>query len=161
MSWIKIRTNIANDPRVAEIAFRCELPTPHVVGALVALWSFADQYSLDGSLPFVRASAIEAFAGTTGRKFVDSLEAVGWLRFDHERNHFELPRFGEHNGETAKARANGARRQQRFRDSGNAESVTDGNGGPLQHVTHEPSLEKRREEKNRERGARARKGGGL
>lgn len=158
MSWIKVRTNITNDPRVSEIARQTGLPVPHVVGALVALWSFADQYSLDGSLPFVRHDAIDAFAGLSERKFVRALESVGWLRYDEDLERFELPRFDEHNGETAKARANGAKRQERFRNGG---GVTQRNGEPSLSVTVAPSLEKSREDKRRERGARAREGNGL
>ena len=164
MPWIKVRTNLGADPRVEEIARSTGTTTQHVVGALVALWSFADEHSTDGRLAYVRRTRIDAFCGTEGVAFSNALEAVGWLEFDKALDCFVIPRFADHNGETAKARANGAKRTARHRyansDACNASSVTEqtkdaesSNGG---RVTRE---EKRREEKKQ--SARARGSGGL
>lgn len=162
MSWIKVRTNLPDDPRVAFMSRQTGYPVPHVVGALVALWSYADQFSTDGTLPFVVDSTVDAMLGEArdGRAtFTQALAAVGWLGWDDERHRIYLPRFPEHNGETAKARANGAKRQQRYRtaEPRNGDGVTgcvvsrDGDG-----VTR---LDKRRVEEKRKESARARKGG--
>ena len=66
MPWIKVRTNLVADPRVEEIARSTGTTTQHVVGALVALWSFADEHSTDGRLSYVRRTRIDAFCGTEG-----------------------------------------------------------------------------------------------
>lgn len=155
MSWIKIRTNLSADPRVFRIASFAKIPTAHVVGCLVQVWAYADEHSTDGRLPFCVVSDIDRIAGVEG--FSDWMLAVGWL--DIQGQDIVLPRFDTHNGATAKARAQGARRQVRYRESedGNASSVT----GQCEAVTPRPSLEKRREEKSRGRARRGSKGGGL
>jgi hypothetical protein len=161
MPWIKVRTNLAADPRVDEIARRTGRTVQHVLGALVALWSFADEHSTDGRLAFVRRERIDAFCGGTDADFSSALEAVGWLEFLPGVDCFAIPRFAEHNGESAKARAQGAKRVARHRYASggacNASSVTeqreDGESSNGGRVTRE---EERREEKKK----RARAGGG-
>ena len=156
MSWIKIRTNLSADPRVFRIASVAGIPPAHAVGCLVAVWSYADEHSTDGRIRWFGAADVDRVAGVAG--FAAAMSAVDWLAVDGAD--CVLPRFNDHNGETAKTRANGARRQRRYRDSGtrDASSVT----GCGSQVTLDASLEKRREEKNREeRARRGSKGGGL
>lgn len=152
MSWIKIRTTLPDDPRVARIARLLNVEPNTVVGALVRIWAYADAHSTDGALPWTQAGDIDRIAGIG---IADAMRAVDWL-LDHVDGGVSFPRFGEHNGETAKARAQGARRVAAHR-ARNADTVTGSrNGGVIRE-------EKRREEKKPRASARVapagRKGG--
>lgn len=150
MAWIKVRTNLSTDPRVWEIARRVGVSVPAAVGGLVAVWSFADEHSTDGVLRFVDTMRLDSIAGASG--FADAMAGVDWLRVG-DAGQIELPRFGEHNGETAKQRAQGAARVARHRNGTcNGASVTACNG---EIVTRE---EKRRGDKKRVRAQSRGKG---
>lgn len=112
MSWIKIRTTLPSDPRVAHMAATLGRPANEIVGALVTLWIFVDSHSTDGALPFCSRAAVDAQVGLLG--FADALRGVGWLA-DAPKNGVSIPRFQEHNGASAKARAQGATRQAKHR----------------------------------------------
>lgn len=159
MSWIKVRTNLAADPRVIEIARLVGITPQHTVGSLVCVWSYADEHSTDGVLRFVNDERIDELANVDG--FAFAMRAVEWL--DSDGVNVRLPRFEQHNGETAKARANGATRQARYRlkNSSNACGVTGCNGSSVTgcDACTVTRGEERRVEK-RER-ARPHKGGGI
>lgn len=127
--WIKVRTNLGTDPRVYEIAAKLGTSPLHVVGMLVAVWSWADQHTLDGNAVRVTGVTLDALVSCPG--FAAALRDIGWLA--GRDGALTFPRFDEHNGQTAKKRAETASRVKRHR---NARSVT------------EALPEKRREEKS-------------
>ena len=131
--WIKMRTNLDTDWRVIEMSGHLGIPELHVVGCLWKLWTWADQHTLDGNAIRVTSVTLDRFTGVTG--FADALRKVGWL--DGRDNALSFPRFAEHNGQTAKNRAETNKRVARHR---NANTVT--------NVTPKPLPEKRREEKS-------------
>jgi hypothetical protein len=133
--WIKMRTNLDDDPRVVEIASLLKIPELHVVGCLWKLWSWANEHSLDGNAIRVTNVTLDRYTGVTG--FADALRNVGWL--EGRDTALTFPRFAEHNGQTAKKRAETKERVSKHR---NAKSVTD--------VTRKVLPEKRREEKRRD-----------
>jgi hypothetical protein len=133
--WIKMRTNLDDDPRVVEIASLLKIPELHVVGCLWKLWSWANDHSLDGNAIRVTSVTLDRYTGVTG--FADALRNVGWL--EGRDTALTFPRFAEHNGQTAKKRAETKERVSKHR---NAKSVTD--------VTRKVLPEKRREEKRRD-----------
>jgi hypothetical protein len=135
--WIKMRTNLDTNPRVIELAAMLQTSELHVVGLLWKVWSWADNHTLDGNAIRVTDVTLDRFTGVTG--FADALRKVGWLT--GRDNALSFPRFAEHNGQTAKKRAENAERVAKHR---NAKSVTD--------VTQKVLPEKRREEKRREEG---------
>lgn len=126
--WIKMRNNLDSDPRVFAIAESLGLDDLHVVGLLWKTWAWADQHTLDGNAVSVTASRIDRLVNVTG--FAEALRKVGWLEV--RDSDLTFPRFGEHNGQSAKKRAQTASRVAKRR---NALSVT------------EALTEKRREEK--------------
>lgn len=135
--WIKVRSNICTDPRVFKIARLIGVSPATVVGLLVHLWTWADAHSIDGNALAVTRNDIDTMVGVTG--FADALISIGWL--EGEDDALNLPRFNEHNGETAKARALTQKRVAAHRKrSCNAETVTP------------PLPEKRREEINTHTG---------
>jgi hypothetical protein len=142
MSWIKVRTNLRFDPKVLAISKALAIPPTHVVGLLVYLWSYADEYSVDGALAHTSKERIDDLVVFAG--FAEALRSVGWLKVS--RDGCVLPRYAEHNGATAKARAQGAARVAKHRaSSGNGRTVT--------------REEKRREDKRRVESRGARRGG--
>ena len=106
MSWIKMRTNLDTDPRVIMMADGLETTEIHVVGLLWKVWSWADQHSLDGNAISVTKTFLDRYLSVTG--FGNAMENVGWLIADEEGLTF--PNFEEHNGNTAKKRAQTAKR---------------------------------------------------
>lgn len=101
MSWIKVQTTLATDPAVASIGARLRLADVHVVGCLVAVWSWADSLTADGFVQHATAAQIDRLAGKKG--FADAMSAVGWLRLDPAGVVF--PKWDRHNGASGKARA--------------------------------------------------------
>ena len=50
MSWIKMRTDLWDDPRVAALCDKLRVQEAPVIGGLYWLWKTADQHSVDGLL---------------------------------------------------------------------------------------------------------------
>ena len=128
MTWIKVRTNLDTDPRVLAMAAELNVPELHVVGMLWKVWSWADSHSINGNAMCVTDVTLERFTGVTG--FAHALRKVGWLTGGNGLATF--PNFDEHNGDTAKKRAQTAKRVTKHRNA---------------DVTQEALPDKRREEK--------------
>lgn len=131
--WIKMRTNLDGDPRVIQLAEQLGIPDLHAVGMLWKVWAWADSHSIDGNALGVTRATLDRFAGVSG--FADALRTIGWL--DGRDGALTFPRFAEHNGQTAKTRAQTSKRVQQHR---NTRAVAD--------VTQRALPEKRREEKS-------------
>lgn len=104
--WIKMRTNLWDDPRVAAISDRTGATEGFVIGGLYWLWSIADSHSVDGRLPGLTHAAVDRKVGIPG--FGEAVASIGWITFDP--NGALIARFDEHNGASAKARASHAKR---------------------------------------------------
>ena len=115
--WIKMRSNIDYDWRVVRMAELLGLPELHIVGCLWKVWSWADQNTVDGNAICVTDVTLERYTGVTG--FAHAMRQVGWLK--GEDGALCLPNFLEHNGQTAKKRA---QTQVRVAKHRNAPSVT-------------------------------------
>ena len=158
-----MNTSLHENPHVVEMAERLELDELHIVGLLWRLWSWADAQVVDGSCVNTTTRRIDKMVGVVG--FCDALRAVGWL--DGEDKNLVFPDFEKHNGETAKKRALGRNRNQKYRytrkddveaeglrddacaEHDDAESVAARDAQSVTTVTRDASLEKRREEKSR------------
>jgi hypothetical protein len=132
--WIKMRSNLHEDPRVIQIAALLPADELHVVGLLFRAWAWADGQSLDGNALSVTETFLDRIVRRDG--FAAALRKVGWL--EGRDNALTFPRFAEHNGQTAKSRAV---TKDRVRKARSGTTVTD--------VTLAPLPEKRREEKRR------------
>lgn len=152
--WIKVRTNLARDGRVARIVDLTRSRTAVVLGALVMLWSIADEITSDGVLIGYSFERINRIVELKGFAEAMAHPDVRWL--EKIDNGVRIPDFTRHNGESAKARHQNAARVAKHRSkkakgdapvtepspSCSAPSVTDS--------LHERDLEKRREEKSNE-----------
>jgi hypothetical protein len=108
MNWIKMRSNLWNDPRVTKICDITNKPEREVIGCLYWLWAMADDQSVDGRLDGFSVAAIDRKTGFKG--IGAALVKVGWLL--ETEDGVEIARFDEHNGASAKRRASEAKRMQ-------------------------------------------------
>jgi hypothetical protein len=104
--WIKMRSNLWDDPRVSKLCDLLECGEAQIVGALYWLWSTADQHTEDGVLQGMSLRQIDRKTGVPG--FAQGLIDIGWL--SEHADGLEVARFEEHNGTTAKKRAVTAKR---------------------------------------------------
>lgn len=144
--WIKMRIDLQSHPKVVRIMSAMR---PHdvqsvtdkfrVVGGLHAVWGVFDTHSEDGVLRGYTPEALDHIVGWDG--LARAMESVGWLVYDGEET-LTLPEFTEHNGQSAKRRAED---QKRKRDA--RKSVRNLSGNDADKVRTKCGPEKRREEK--------------
>jgi len=109
--WIKMRCDLWTDPRVVRISSALKADKVRTIGALFWLWGIADAHSADGTLPGYTAEVVDSETGIAG--FAAELHKVGWLDVSPEG--VSIPRFAEHNGRSAKRRAQDAVRKNSVR----------------------------------------------
>ena len=135
--WIKMRTDLSTDPAVIATAARLNVDEDSIVGKLHRLWSWANHQTTDGNAVGVTSDWINRYLDCEG--LAEALCEVGWMVVSDDS--IQLPKFERHNGESAKKRAQTAKRVQKYRNEAvgkrNAPSVTDA------------LPEKRREEKEK------------
>jgi hypothetical protein len=105
--WIKMRSNLWDDPRVAGICDRTNASEAQIIGALYWLWTTADQHTKDGFMGGLTKASINRKTAVDG--FAEALIEVGWL--EDVDGGLSIPRFDEHNGSSAKRRASEAKRK--------------------------------------------------
>ncbi|RKR64990.1 hypothetical protein C7387_1709 [Yokenella regensburgei] len=137
--WIKMRADLHTHPKVVRIASALDADRLRVVGALHATWCLFDAHSVDGELDGYTSKTLNDMIGFDG--FSQAMIAVGWL--EENGTCLCMPRFSEHNGQSAKRRAQEADRKRNARKS----SASDAD----KKRTRE---EKRREDINPERDTR-------
>lgn len=128
--WIKMRSNLWDDPRIARLVDLTDSCEAAAIGALYWLWATADQHSVSGVLNGLNLRLLDRKTGVQG--IGSALVEVGWV-VEHPAG-IQLVRFEEHNGATAKKRCQTAKRVAshltaiadvtRELDDGNAASVT-------------------------------------
>lgn len=138
--WIKVRTNLWSDPRVSQLCDLTDESKAAVVGALYWLWSSADEHTQDGHMPGLSLKGIDRDSGIKG--IGAALVAIGWL--DDTAGGVTLIRFEDHNGASAKNRAQTAKRVANHK--GNAKVTP----APLPKQQESVSTALPREEKRRE-----------
>ena len=141
--WLKMRTNLWDDPRVTKLCDLTEQSEAAVIGGLYWLWAMADEHTENGVLPGLTLRSIDRKTGVAG--LGAALVAIGWVA-DHPEG-IRIVKFEEHNGFSAKKRCSTAKRVSLCRN-GNAD-VTQPTL-PNEEVCVTPALareDKRREEK--------------
>lgn len=134
-----MRTNLWNDPRVSQICDITNASEAAVVGALYWLWASADEHTQTGHMPGLSISAIDRKTGVVG--FGAALVAINWVQ--NGESGITIVGFSEHNGASAKTRAQTAKRVANHKS--NAVVTQD------DETTNAPSVSSAlpREEKNR------------
>jgi len=103
--WIKMRSNLWDDPRIARLCDATNKKEAEVVGGLYWLWAMADAQTTDGALVGLSVSTIDRKTGIKGLGV--AVVDVGWL--EEIAGGLAIVRFEEHNGKCAKRRALNAR----------------------------------------------------
>ncbi|WUR15687.1 hypothetical protein E7V67_011465 [[Empedobacter] haloabium] len=101
-----MRSNLWDDPRVARLVEETDQSEAAVIGGLYWLWATADQHSSDGLLHGMTTRTIDRKTGVSG--LGKALIVIGWLSENDEG--VTVSRFDEHNGASAKSRAQTAKR---------------------------------------------------
>jgi hypothetical protein len=140
MAWIKLRTDLLNDPAVYKLASEFKMDRFAIVGRLAAFWGWADQHAVDGVVDGATSQVVDDVVSLPG--FADALARVKWLRI--EADSVVIPNHDRHNGANAKERALKSERQAKWRSGKGAEKAA-------KHVDGEASTSpSTREEKRRE-----------
>lgn len=134
--WIKIERNTPDKPEVVAMAARLRMKDPDTVtGKLVRLWAWADANSVDGHDISITRAFVDRLTACKG--FAAAMESVGWL--EGRDGLLSFPRFGRHNGDSAKKRATEARKKQNQRGGKKDEAGT--NVPPPPGQTGGPEIE--------------------
>jgi hypothetical protein len=128
--WIKMRRSLLTDPRVVRIASALDADRFRTIGGLFSAWCLFDEQTPDGRLDGYSPEVFDEIVGVRG--LAVAMESVGWLEIGD--NWLQATAFSEHNGQTAKRRAQEAVRKMSAR---NADTEAD---------KKRPREEKRREE---------------
>lgn len=142
--WIKMRADLRTHPKVVRIASALHADRLKTVGGLHAVWCLFDEHSTDGSLEGYSPEVIDDLIGWPG--FSAAMIAVEWLEVSD--GFAALPQFDEHNGKSAKRRAQEAQRKrlERAAEESGQPSASDADKKRSRE-------EKRREEESKEERA--------
>lgn len=151
--WIKMRTDLADDPSVLFISSATSTDEYSVVGRLHKIWAWADRHTTDGFIPKASAAWVDKLVSFDG--FAKAACDAGWMVLCEDG--IRLPNFERHNGETAKKRCLTAKRVARFEKKKAERPLTQAgektNASSVSKLTLETLgeryLEKRREEELR------------
>lgn len=107
MAWLKFDTSTPEKPEVFSITVAMGWDDPDLtVGKLLKVWRWFDQHTDGGNACGVTLALLDRVIGVTG--FAQAMANVGWLVVTDTG--LALPNFDRHNGETAKTRAQTAKR---------------------------------------------------
>lgn len=123
--WIKMRSNLWDDPRVGALMDATDSGEAAVVGGLYWLWATADQHTEDGCMPGLTLRQIDRKTGVAG--LGAALCQVGWLRETPEG--VVIAKFEEHNGTSAKRRCTEAQRKANSRNLSASDADNTGTEG--------------------------------
>lgn len=107
MAWLKFDTSTPEKPEVFSITVAMGWEDPDLtVGKLMKVWRWFDQHTDGGNASGVTLALLDRVIGVTG--FAQAMVNVGWLVVSEQG--LSLPNFDRHNGDTAKTRAQTAKR---------------------------------------------------
>jgi hypothetical protein len=112
--WIKMRVDLRTHPKVVRMAGALKADKLRVIGGLFAVWAIFDAHSSDGLLDGYTFRAIDDELSWKG--FAQAMSAIGWLE-DANGEGLIAPRFDEHNGQSAKRRAQETERKRLEREA--------------------------------------------
>ena len=144
--WIKMRGNLWDDPRVACLCDATDQSEAAIVGALYWLWATADQHTEDGLMPGLSFRQIDRKTGIQG--LAEALADIGWI--EQEQGGIRITRFDEHNGSSAKRRAQEAKRKAGVRNVSATDADKAGtDGGSDAELEKELEKEKKKTKQSR------------
>ncbi|WP_313285495.1 Pyocin large subunit-like protein [Pseudomonas sp.] len=112
--WIKMRIDLQTHPKVFRMVSALQADRLRIIGGLHVAWSIFDTHSSDGVLVGYTVEAMDAVVGWPG--FTQAMIDVEWASVN-DGGSLVMPRFDEHNGASAKRRANDSERKRNERKS--------------------------------------------
>jgi hypothetical protein len=106
--WIKMRIELQSHPKIVRILSATQSDKFRAIGGLHAVWSVFDLHSENGKLHGYTPVLMDHIIGWDG--FSQAMVDVGWLLFDGSET-LSMPEFAEHNGKSAKRRAEDQKRK--------------------------------------------------
>lgn len=131
--WIKMQRSLLTSGKVVRIMSACDADRLRTIGGLFAAWCLFDEQTEDGILEGYTPKVFDQVVGFEG--LCMAMESVGWMEV--LENGLKAVNFCEHNGQTARRRAQESVRKMSARDADKLRTKS--------------ALEKRREEKRREK----------
>lgn len=110
--WIKMRIDLQTHPKVFRMVSALQADRLRIIGGLHIAWSIFDTHSSDGVLVGYTVDAMDAVVGWPG--FTQAMIDVEWASVN-DGGSLVMPRFDEHNGASAKRRANDSERKRNER----------------------------------------------
>ena len=110
--WIKMRIDLQTHPKVFRMVSALQADRLRIIGGLHVAWSIFDTHSSDGVLVGYTVDAMDAVVGWPG--FTQAMVDVEWASVN-DAGSLVMPRFDEHNGASAKRRANDSERKRNER----------------------------------------------
>jgi hypothetical protein len=111
-----MRAELLTSPKVVRMASALKTDRFKTIGGLLAVWCLFDAHSEDGRLDGYTPGALDQSIGWRG--FAQAMQSVDWLQVDS--GGLFVPRFDEHNGQSAKRRAQEAERKRTQRGQASA-----------------------------------------
>lgn len=111
--WIKMRIDLQSHPKIVRILSATGTDKFRVIGGLHAVWAIFDTHSEDGILQGYTPKALDHVIGWDG--FAERMMDVGWL--EELTEGLVMPGFEDHNGKSAKRRAEDQKRKREARNS--------------------------------------------
>tara|TARA_B100001105_G_C22380424_1_gene439393 strand:+ start:333 stop:998 length:666 start_codon:yes stop_codon:yes gene_type:complete len=137
--WIKCEISLREKLEVWQIASSLDLDIDAVVGKLLHIWGWFDQHTTDGDAHCVtNVTLLRLDHSVNAKGFCQEMMKCGWMFL--EDGVIKIPDFDKHNGQSAKKRAQTARRTAKYRGQTNCDAPS------VTNVTLKASPEKRREE---------------
>lgn len=150
--WIKMRCELQTHPKIVRILSAMR---PHdvqtktdkfrVVGGLHAVWTVFDTHSIDGVLFGYTPETLDHVIGWEG--FSQAMISVGWMLYDGAET-LALPEFDEHNGKSAKRRAEDQKRKRSERNADKNPQYVQDDGGQSADKKRTREEKRREEEKH-------------
>lgn len=104
--WLKVEAATPDKPEVLQMAYDLNLDPDAVFGKVFRVWRWFDSHSEEGNAPSVTELLLDRQVGVSG--FVSAMVSCGWMEKTDQG--LTIPNFENHNGQSAKKRANTARR---------------------------------------------------
>jgi hypothetical protein len=108
MAWIKMSVELTTHPKVMQLAALLRSEKHRVIGGLLHVWSIFDAHTEDGILNGYTPEFLDKTIGWRG--FSRAMISIGWLSHINP-NCLSIKDYEEHNGTSAKRRAQDASRK--------------------------------------------------
>ncbi len=141
--WIKMRKSLAGDPRVVRMMSALKADRFRTIGGLFSAWCLLDEQTEDGLLENYTPQIFDDFVNFQG--LANAMILVGWLAESPQG--LVAVNFTEHNGQTAKRRAQDSVRKMSAREADKTRTKAGQNAD--QRREEKRIVEKSREEKEK------------